>query len=256
MSILTGSIIFIAGLLIGSFLNVVIFRMNELHTIVATRSHCMHCKKEIPWYDLIPFLSFIILKTRCRFCGKQISWQYPLVELGTALLFLVIYLHFGLTLYSILLLLLSCFLIVIFVYDWKKYIIPDEIVWPAIIIALIYIILSSVIGHEPSVFLNSLIGAGIGGGTISLIVLITRGRGMGIGDIKLGFLVGLLATYPGTILALFAAFAIGAITGLILILFGKKKFKSMIPFGPFLIMGIYLTIFFGQQIIGWYLNLV
>lgn len=256
MFTLVGLIIFVAGLLIGSFLNVVIFRMNELETIIATRSHCPKCKKEIPWYDLIPFISFILLKTKCRFCGKSISWQYPLVELGTALMFLAIYLHFGNQLVTYFLLLITCFLIVIFVYDWKKYIIPDEIVWPAIIIALLFPCFMAFMKSESSVFLNSLIGAGIGGGFIGLIVLLTHGKGMGIGDIKLGFLIGLLAGFPGIILALFSAFTIGALVGLFLILFGKKKFKSMIPFGPFLIIGTYVAIFYGQQLINWYLHLV
>ncbi|MCL5795052.1 MAG: prepilin peptidase [Patescibacteria group bacterium] len=256
-------IIFIFGLIIGSFLNVVIYRLKEMETIVNTRSHCPKCKRELAWYDLIPFLSFIILKTKCRYCGKPISWQYPLVEIGTALLFTCIYWHFGNTFLTYFLILISCFLIVIFVYDLLHYIIPNEMIWPAIILTLLYLCISPFIKLYPSTPLHlytlsltpALIGSAIGAGFIGLLVLITKGKGMGVGDIKLGFLLGLLNPYPYTILSLFVAFGLGALVGIFLIIFSKKSFKTAIPFGPFLIVGIFVTLFWGQKIVEWYLSL-
>lgn len=247
-------IIFVFGLIIGSFLNVVIYRLKELETIAHTRSHCPKCKRKLAWYDLIPFFSFILLKTKCRYCGKPISWQYPLVEIGTALIFTCIYWHFGNTILTYFLILISCFLIVIFVYDLLHFIIPEEMIWPAIILAILYLCISPFLSSYFLPLTSSLIGATIAAGFITLLVLITRGKGMGVGDIKLGFLLGLLNPYPLTFFSLFIAFGLGAILGIFLILMKKKTFKSAIPFGPFLIIGIFATLFWGEKIVAWYMN--
>lgn len=244
------SIVFITGLILGSFLNVVIYRLKELETIVLTRSHCPECKAELKWYDLIPFLSFIMLKTKCRYCGKPISWQYPLVEFGTALMFVLIFWQFGNTLGAYFLMLITLFLIVIFVYDLLHSIIPDEMVYPAIIIALIYL----VIGNMAN-FKLALISALIGGGFFIILYLLGKGKWMGFGDVKLGVLMGLLLPYPKILPALFIAFVLGTIVGLILIVFKKKTIKSEVPFGPFLIIGTYFAIFYGDKILNWYLQL-
>lgn len=256
MSILIALIVFIIGLMIGSFLNVIIYRLPELQTILKTRSHCPKCKAELKWYDLIPFLSFILLKTRCRYCGKPISWQYPLVELGTALLFVILYWKFGISVSLFFSLLVSMFLIVIFVYDLLHQIIPDEMIWPAIIITLLYLIIFSLSALSSKLFASAIIGAAIGGGAIGLLVFVTRGKGMGIGDIKLGFLIGLISLYPYILISLFSAFILGGLIGIILVLANKKSFKDTIPFGPFLIVGGYISIFFGEQILHWYLNII
>ncbi len=245
----------IIGLAIGSFLNVVIYRMKELDTIINTRSHCPKCKKEIPWYDLIPFLSYIMLGTRCRYCKSPISWQYPVVEISTALLFMLTFHQFGFTLYSSILLLISCFLIVIFVYDLKNLIIPDEMIWPAIIIALIYWVSFSAFSHQLSALTNPLLGGIVGGGFIGLLVLITKGKGMGVGDIKLAFLIGLIVGFQAVILALFMAFAIGALWAVFLLIGKVKKLKDALPFAPFLIIGFYIALFWGEKIINWYLHI-
>jgi len=248
---LTLFIIFILGLLIGSFLNVVIFRMNELHTIILTRSHCQECKKEIAWYDLIPFLSFIILKTKCRYCDKPISWQYPLVEVGTAILSVLIYWKFGNHLYTYFLLATTYFLIVIFVYDLKKYLIPDEMLYPAIIIAIIYRAFDS-----PLNFKMTLLGVLIAVGFLGIIYLLGKGKWMGFGDVKLAILLGLVTPFPLVIITIFLAFLIGSVVGLIMVSLKQKKLKSEVPFAPFLIIGLYLSIFFGEKIISWYFGIV
>lgn len=248
-------IIFILGLLIGSFLNSVIYRLEDLKSIFKERSICPHCKKTLRWYDMIPLASFIIYAGRCRYCREKISIQYPLVELTTAVLFICIYGYFGITLYSILLLLLSCFLIVIFVYDIYYMIIPDEMLWPAIIIVILSDCYIAILSQSFLPMWNALLGALIAGSFIGLIVLLTRARGMGIGDIKLAFLIGLLIAYPQIILSLFLAFFIGSIIGIVLLASRRKKLKSAIAFAPYLIIGFYITIFWGQKILNWYLRI-
>jgi prepilin signal peptidase PulO-like enzyme (type II secretory pathway) len=243
--------IFLFGLVIGSFLNCVIYRLEVKKGFLGGRSYCPDCKHILSWQDLIPVFSFLILKGKCRHCDKKISIQYPLIELGTGLLFLLVFWHFGLELIFGFWILISIFLIIIFVYDLKHYIIPDKIIYPAIIIAMIFRLFT---GYGLLVT-GYLLSAFIAAGFFLLIVLISRGKWMGVGDIKLAFLIGLLLGYPNTLLALFLAFLIGAIIGVGLIGLKKKTIKSELPFGPFLILGIYLALFFGEKIINWYFNL-
>jgi len=249
-------IIFIAGLIFGSFLNVVIYRMSELNTIFLTRSHCVHCKKLIKWYDLIPLISFILLKTKCRNCSGKISWQYPLVEFFSATSFLLVYLMFGLTVSGYFLLFISCLLIIVFVYDLKHLIIPDEIVWPGIIISLIFYVVYSIVKSDYHIIMDSLTGGLLGASFIGLLVLATRGKGMGIGDIKLCLLLGLVLGYPLVIVCLFFAFVIGSFVGICLIILKSKTLKDEIAFGPYLIIGFYISLFYGPNVINWYLNLI
>jgi len=263
--------IFLFGLAIGSFLNCVIYRLEKGENFIMGRSHCPHCGHVLSWQDLIPIFSFIFLGGKCRYCQKPISWQYPLVEIATGLLFLLISnSQFLIPNFRILNLLyylvISCFLIVIFVYDLKHYIIPDQVIYPAIVIAFLYNIYQFTI--NPEQILPELYGAGNQQPTINnflsafgaavfflTIVLISREKWMGIGDVKLAFLMGLFLSWPNILVALFLAFLIGAIIGLILIGLGKKTLKSEIPFGPFLVTGTFLAMFFGQKILDWYLNL-
>jgi prepilin signal peptidase PulO-like enzyme (type II secretory pathway) len=234
-------IIFIFGLIIGSFLNSVIYRLEVEQSPLRGKSYCPKCKHILKWQDLIPVLSFISLRGRCRYCQKPISIQYPLVELATGILFVLIFNQFPIFLFSIFYFLISSFLIVIFVYDLKYYIIPDKIIYPAIIIAGIF--------NFQLFSILSAIGAALFFGTL---VLITRGKGMGIGDIKLAFLMGLILGFPNILVALFLAFFLGSIIGIGLILFKNKTLKSKVPFAPFLIIGTFIALFWGEKIIDWY----
>ncbi len=252
--------VFILGLCIGSFLNCVIYRMEQDKKITG-RSFCPHCKKTLRWIDLIPVLSFIFLGGKCRHCKNKISWQYPAVELATGLLFLLIFNYViagltrnpgdwtpafaGMAFYFY----IVASLVVIFVYDLKHYLIPDKILIPATIIAIAYIILTS------QNFLNYLFASVAASGFFLAIYLFSGGRAIGFGDVKLAVLMGFLLGFPDILVALFFAFVIGAIIGVISILLNKKNLKSEIPFGPFLIFGTFLALFFGQQIIVWYFNI-
>lgn len=248
--------IFLLGLAIGSFLNCVIYRLEEGKSFLRGRSFCPHCKHSLSWQDLIPLFSFLILRAKCRYCQQKISWQYPLVELATGLLFVLLFWEFGLILDFGFWILISCFLLVIFVYDLKHYIIPDRVVFPAMAIAAIYNVWRSdlpIIDIWKSDLFASAIGAA---GFFLAIVLISKGKWMGIGDIKLAFLMGLILGFPNILVALFLAFFMGAIIGTGLIILKKKGLKSEVPFGPFLIAGLFLALFSGNEIISWYLNLI
>lgn len=274
-------ILFLIGIITGSFLNCVIYRLeidqakNSVHaseqserrSFLFGHSYCPNCKHILSWLDLIPILSFFLLKGKCRYCSEKISWQYPFIEVATGLLFLLIF-YFQPSHISTLTpieikfltgfiyyLIISCFLIVIFVYDLKYYIIPDKIIYPAIVIALIFNFQFLAFNQIP-IFISLILSAFGAAAFFLLIVLISQGKWMGIGDIKLAFLMGLILGWPGILVALFLAFLIGALVGLGLIIRRKKTLKSQIPFAPFLVVGTFVALFLGRDIINWYLGLI
>ena len=250
---------FVLGATVGSFLNVVILRLKKNESILKKRSYCPYCKKKLEWFELIPIISFFIQKGRCRKCKKKISWQYPLVEFFTGLTFLlaVIY-YFNFTAYDLInfyyLLLISCFLIVIFVYDLKYCLVSDKIIYPAIIIALVYDIYLATVTSQVPVFTTSLIAAVILGGFFLFLVLASKEKWMGMGDVKIGFLLGLFFGPFQLFATIFLAFLIGAVISVFLIIFKKKTLRSEIPFGPFLTGASFIIIFWGNYLIGWYFN--
>ncbi len=243
--------LFFFGLIVGSFLNSIIYRLSIEESFLFKRSYCPRCKHILNWQDLFPVFSFLILRGKCRYCHQKISWQYPLVEILTGLIFLLIF-NLQSSIYNlpflIFNLIISCFLIVIFVYDLKHYIIPDKVVYPAIAISFLYRIIFN-FQFQISNYLYSALGAAA---FFLIIVLISQGKWMGVGDIKLAFLMGLILGWPNILVALFLAFLIGAIIGLMLIAFGKKKLKSEVPFAPFLVTGTFLALFLGERIINFY----
>lgn len=233
-------LVFLLGLAVGSFSNCLIYRLEKNKSFLQGRSFCPLCHHKLSWPDLIPVFSFLFLKGKCRYCHKNIPWQYPLVEMFTALIFLLIF-NFQLPIFYFI---IAPFFIVIFVYDLKHYLIPDKIIYPAIIIAAVF-------NFQVINLLSALVAAAF----FSAIVLLSRGRWMGIGDIKLGFLMGLLLGFPNILVSLFLAFTIGATIGIGLIIFGKKTLKSEVPFGPFLVGGTFIALFWGEKLINWYLKL-
>ncbi len=289
---LIGILIFVFGLCIGSFLNCVIYRLPDesptghsdgpatmpakralggersLLRKLQGRSFCPSCKHVLSWKDLAPVFSFIFLCGKCRYCHKKISIQYPLVEAVTGLVFFLIYYFFisqgstvnftgmKFTVYLNLAFLfyVSSVLIIIFVYDLKHYIIPDKILFPAIGIAFVYRIFQNL---SPVSIGGYFSAALIGSGFFLFIFLISGGRWIGFGDVKLAILLGLILGFPNILAGLFLAFFLGAIIGIILMIFGKSagwRIKSEIPFGPFLITGTFIALFFGNAIINWYLK--
>lgn len=247
---------FVFGLCVGSFLNVLIYRLPRSLKITG-RSFCPKCRKKILWYDNIPLLSFILLGGRCRFCQSPISWQYPLVELvsGLATVFITFHLrgvpqaqpHLGGVLFY---LFITYALIVIFVSDLRYFIIPDQVVIPGIILLGVIRFVGGLLG-SPSGWeaLLSAIGAA---GFFAILVLVTRGKGMGWGDVKLVGFIGLILGFPKILVALELAFLTGAIAGVILVLLKRKTLKSQIPFGPFLSLGALLALIYGDVFLSLY----
>lgn len=263
-------VLFVIGLIVGSFLNVVICRLNTQESIIKKRSYCPHCKKKLAWHELIPLMSFLLQAGRCKKCNQKISWQYPLVELASGILFVSVF-EFVISYkliadwQSIVALLfwlftVSC-LIIIFVYDLKHYIIPDKIIYPAIIIAFLYQLQDSFFNFKFSIdfqfpIFNYLLASLIAGLFFFIIVLISNGKWMGMGDVKLAVFMGLVLGWPNILAALFLAFLAGAFVCLILIILSKKSLKSEVPFAPFLTASTLITIFWGEALINWYFNLL
>ena len=246
------------GLVIGSFLNVVILRLNTEKTF-GGRSGCMACQKQLSWYELFPVFSFIFLKGRCKGCKTKISWQYPLVELFTGLIFACLFLKFQEVFYFSPLIFagtmayyasMFSLLIVIAVYDIRHKIIPDILAIILGILAFVGLFFFSSFGfnlHLPSIW-DLLSGVFIAL-PFALLWLVSRGAWMGLGDAKLaislGWLLGLSRALSGVVLA----FWTGAVIGLILIAFSKKhSVKSEIPFAPFLVLGAILAFLFELHI--------
>lgn len=247
-------LIFILGLIFGSFAAALTWRYPRRISIKKGRSICPNCKKQIKWSDNIPLLSFAALKGRCRNCKKPISWRYPLIELSTAIGFTIIG-HFATTLQggslngiSTLLFSLTIFVILlsIFVVDLENQVIPDSFVFFGTIVSVIYYLLSNF------TFLLSNIFVGFTAASLMMLIhLITRGRGMGLGDVKFAFFGGLIVGPKLFLIWLLLAFLTGAVVGTILIIARKAHLKSQIAFGPFLILAIPLTLKYGEKILFW-----
>jgi prepilin signal peptidase PulO-like enzyme (type II secretory pathway) len=254
--LLTG---FVFGLVFGSFLNVMIYRLKTpprrggtTKDIILGRSFCPECKNLLKWYDLIPILSFIWLRRRCRYCHKKISWQYPIVELISGLLWVMIFYKFGILPVNIYYLFIFSLFLVIVVYDFKWRIIPDKIIYPAVVIVLIYNLFNAFKLGNFKIFVEPLFAALVVFLFFFLFFYFSRGRAMGLGDAKLAFLIGLFLSPLLTIVAFISAFIIGAAFGIILIGLGKKTLKSQVAFGPFLVLGATIAFFLSDFIINFF----
>lgn len=255
-------IFFILGLIVGSFLNVVIYRLNIAESILG-RSFCPNCKGKINWYDNIPVVSFLLLKMRCRSCHERISWQYPIVELAAGFSFALIGSDFDPTsgaawISLIYALVLASFLIVIFFYDLLYMEIPSLILWLAIFGAVVFGLYSD--WDFSGNISDSAVFSGILGSLVSFVfffalVFFSKEKWMGMGDAYLAILLGFLLGWPKALMGIFLAFFVGAMVGIVLIFLGKKKMSSQIPFAPFFISGSIMALVFYDKIINWYFGL-
>ena len=248
-------LIVLFGLAVGSFLNVVILRFDELKTIWLSRSHCPKCKKELGWQDLIPFFSYILLWGKCRYCKKPISYQYPIVEGFTGLIFAIIYWQYSFSWEALILAVIISIMIVIGTYDLLHSEIPDALSYSAIFFSLGLVFYRlGINGHlnYSSDYISYGYAILIGGGFLGLLVLASREKWMGRGDILLGVLMGLLLSFPNVLTGLFIAFVFGSIVGLILIAAKRKTLKDAVPFGPFLILGTLVALFWGGGLVNLY----
>ncbi len=264
---------FIFGLVVGSFLNCVIWRLDSKKTFLSGRSACTKCKHKLSFGDLIPILSFIILRGKCRHCKEKISWQYPLVELAAGILFVLTIHSLQFTTYNFkeifavgYWLFVVSSLLIIFVYDFKHYIIPDKVLFPAIFITVLYRLLEvlqranwnfSDLGLKALHLMINYLFSGLGAAAFFLIIfLLSKGRWIGFGDVKLGILLGLFLGWPKVLTAMFIAYLIGGIISTGLIVFKKMGLKNEVPFAPFLIAGTFFALFWGDILFNWYWNLI
>jgi leader peptidase (prepilin peptidase) / N-methyltransferase len=246
-------IIFIFGLLIGSFLNVCIHRLPRNESLVFPASHCPGCGAAIPPWCNIPVASYLLLKGRCRSCSASISAIYPLVELLTAFLGIALYFRFGLTLPFFVLALLCAALVVVTFIDLEHQIIPDEISLSGIVIGFV----CSFFLPSPG-WLNSLLGIIAGGGSLYLVAWgyerFTGKEGMGGGDVKLLAMLGAFLGWEAIPLIIFISSLTGSVIGLAIMFIKKQDRQLAIPFGPFLVIGSLIQIFYGTELIRWYFN--
>lgn len=255
------------GLAIGSFLNVVIYRTVYGESFMAGRSKCPHCKHQITWYDNIPIVSYILLRGHCRNCRKPISLRYPAVELITAALFVWWYLigsaFFQLTEQPLAYiqkgfwLVVGVCLITIFFTDLLYQVIPDGAVYFLTAVALLYrvaLVLKNIM--QPADFFSMLLGAAGASLFFFILWVLTKRKGLGFGDVKFAFPMGVLLGFPGILVGMFLAFIIGAISGVALILLGRRKVRQTIPFGPFLVLGTVITLLWGNSLFSWYLSML
>lgn len=258
---------FFFGLCIGSFVNVVIYRTMKGMSFTKGRSACDHCDRQLSWYENIPLLSYLLLRGRCRTCKQQIPWSYPAVEFTTGLLFVwwisLGFAFFQLTqepfslLQPLFWLIVGLLLIIVFYTDLLYQIIPDVITLSLTLLALLYraLLVQQEI-MQPIDFAYTIFSAITATSFFLILFLLTKQKGIGFGDVKFAFPMGLILGHPGTLVGIFLAFIYGGVYGSTLLVLKKKKFGQKVPFGPFLIAGLITALLFGDQIWQWYLGLM
>ncbi len=240
--------LFVLGAVLGSFYNVVGLRVPLKKSIVAPRSHCPVCQRNLTAGDLIPVFSYILLRGKCRGCGTSISPVYPLIELATGLLFVFAFHHLNFNLELLVALTFISLLVIIFVSDIVYMVIPDKV-----LLFFLPILIAERLVVPLSPWWDSFLGAAAGFLLLFAIAVISKG-GMGGGDIKLYFLIGIVLGFKLTLLSFFLATLAGAIYGFGGMLIGKYKKRQPVPFGPFIAAGAILAYFYGDKIINWYFS--
>ena len=256
------SAVFVFGLMVGSFLNVCIWRLPADEQIVRGRSHCRKCGKTIAWHDNIPLASFVVLGGKCRHCRAGIAWSYPAVELGTGVLFAGLVARFGFSWAALVYGALGAALIVLSVIDLKEMILPDEITVPGIPIAIGLSFLVPCLHLATSRWQGLWLGlAGAAAGAGVLLAIRTLGtwffkkEAMGLGDVKLMAMVGaLIGPWKVLLVDFILAPVLGSVVG-IAVLVRQRKALIPIPYGPFLALGTIVAVFWGDAILGWYRDL-
>ena len=241
-------LVLLFGILIGSFLNVCIYRIPRKEDIVYTPSHCMSCGNQVKWYDLVPVFSWLALGGKCRYCKTKLSKQYPLIELSNGAAYMGIFYILGFTKEAVVTSILFSALLVVSMIDMKWKIIPNGINIFILVVGIIYVMVFS------KTYLSSIIGFFAVSLILLLVNILTKGQ-MGMGDVKLMAVCGVIIGWQNIVLALMVGSIIGSIVGLILIGTKIKDKKELIPFGPYLSIGIMIAALWGKNIIDMYLNL-
>ena len=253
------TIIFVLGLCFGSFVNMLMYRTAVRYKLInppsprlrkgENRSFCDYCGKQLNWYENVPVISWLILKGKTKCCRKKLPLSYPAVELLMGVLFVIFYRSQISDLRSQVVMFLMGLLIIVFlvfstVFDLKYMILPDFSTF-ILVGCSIFLMLGGHIGPPLQNIVISLVSAGF----LLILNLITKGKGMGMGDVKLAIFMGLFLGFPKIIVAFYVAFIVGAIIGVLLMVFKKAKKKTQIPFGPFLILGTFVSWWWGEVIV-------
>lgn len=242
-------LVFVFGLVFGSFFNVVGLRVPMKESLIQPPSHCTTCQRQLTAIDLIPVLSYIFLGGKCRSCGQKIAWIYPFIELLTGILFAFSYWQYGLSEQFIVALLLISLLVIVVVSDITYMLIPDKVLLCFLPLLVIGRMLAPL-----TPWWDSIVGAVVGFGVVYSIAVVSRG-GIGGGDIKLFFLLGLVLGTIHTLLTLFIAAVIGMVAGMIVLQVRQQGRKTAIPFGPAIALAAVIVYFYGNVIIQWYVGL-
>lgn len=250
------------GMCIGSFLNVCIVRLPQEESIAYPASHCTKCKHKLKFTDLIPVLSFICLRGRCRYCGEKISKRYALVEFLTGVLAVVTFLKYGMNVEFFAVFSLIAILIVVSFIDFEYQIIPDELVVAGLVVGVILIIYNCVFSvslYRESPWYSPLIGGILVSGILYIVSKIASKiykteDTIGLGDVKLYVPIGLILGYKLVLVAFLLTILIGGIYGIMVILIDKRNSKKLIPFAPFISIGSIIAVFYGYDIIAWYIS--
>ena len=244
----------VVGLCIGSFLNVVIYRVPRKESVVRPRSHCPSCQALIAERDNIPVVSWILLRGRCRACGARISPRYAVVELGTAALFVAAAIRFGQSWSLPAFLVFFAALLAISVIDIDCFLVPNRVLYPALFIAAPLLVLAAAATGDRTALVHALIG-GVGGFGALLVVHLVSPRGMGFGDVRLAGLIGMMLGWLGLgypVLGIFSGFLLASIVGVGLIVTRVRTRKDPVPFGPFLAVGAVVAVLWGQALLDAY----
>lgn len=255
-------ILFMFGAAIGSFTSVLIYRLHsDKNGIFRGRSHCPECETQLQPFDLLPIVSFLTLRGKCRYCNKEISYMYPLLELITGALFVLLFLkfpfvdsalHFSGTLLSLYLLYAFYVFVLVFsfFFDLRYLKVADEILLPGILVGLLATIATPLTPH----IIDALLGAGVAIVFFGLQIFLSKGTWVGLGDLRIGAFMGVILGWKLMLVALFVSYMMGSVISLFIIIREKKMFGIKIPFAPMLVTGTLVTIFLGEEIIGWYLQ--
>ncbi|MEO2069222.1 MAG: prepilin peptidase [Desulfurobacteriaceae bacterium] len=244
---------FVIGAIVGSFLNVCIYRIPLGKSLIFPPSSCPSCGREIKWYDNIPIISYLILRGRCRNCKEKISVQYPIIEFLTGLLTLLVFAKYGISLSTFYFLILTYVLIVVATIDIKTMLVSVKLCYFTMLIGILLSPFVSVVS-----FKDSILGASFGAGVILFVIetyyILTGKEGMGYGDANIMAVIGAFLGWQKVLLVVFLASLVGAIVGIFFMIIKGKDTKFALPFGPFLAIGAYITMLFGEEIINWYLG--
>jgi len=242
------AVVVVFGLVLGSFLNVVIARLPERRSLWAPRSACPGCGALIAWYDNVPLVSFVVLRGRCRACATPIPWRYPLVEATTAALLALAWAEFGPGLEFVVAAALLAALIAVTAIDLRHQIIPDAITLPGILAGVTANVATRHLGWA-----EVALGIALGGGVFFAIIVVSRG-GMGAGDMKLGAMLGAFLGWKIALFALMVGVVLGGAWAVALMALGVRGRKDAIPFGPFLAIGGATALFWGEGVVQWYVT--